>query len=174
MQSAGLIRMSPNTSVSFILLGFLLLLSTPVFAKEMNQAAPDFTLKSMAGDNLKLSEQAGTVVMVNFWASWCGPCRTEMPLLNDLYLKYKDLGFTIFGVNVEQDTALARSFINKQPVDFPILFDASNTVSKAYNVVAMPSTVLIDRDGNMRYLHQGYQAGDEKKYKNIVRKLLRE
>jgi len=145
-----------------------------VQAASVGDRAPDFTLKSMSGTNLKLSEQAGNVVLLNFWASWCGPCRKEMPLLNDLHNKYQALGFTVLGVNVEEDSSQAKSFIAAQPVDFPILLDSSNQVSKLYDVVAMPTTVVIDRNGNMRYLHKGYKSGDEKKYKKMVKKLLRE
>ena len=138
------------------------------------KAAPNFTLKALDGGNIKLSEQAGNVVMINFWASWCGPCRKEMPLLNALHKRYQPLGFTVLGINVEQDTSLARDFLGDTPVNFPVLLDAGNEVSKLYDVVAMPTTVLVDRDGNMRYLHKGYKAGDEKKYLKMVKTLIRE
>ena len=136
--------------------------------------APNFTLKSMSGKNLKLSEMTGNVVLINFWASWCGPCREEMPLLNALHKKYEPLGFTVLGVNVEEQPDKARGFLNDFPVDFPILLDNTNKVSKQYNVIAMPTTVLVDRDGNVRYLHEGYKPGDEKKYRQMVKKLVRE
>jgi len=141
---------------------------------EMNTPAPDFTLKSMSGKNIKLSEYAGSAVLLNFWASWCGPCRSEMPLLNDLHNKYKELGFVVVGVNVEEQTDKARDYLGDIPVDFPILFDDKNSVSKLYDVIAMPTTIMIDRNGNMRYLHQGYKPGDEKKYKTMTKKLIRE
>jgi len=136
--------------------------------------APNFTLKSMNGKNLKLSEMTGNVVLINFWASWCGPCREEMPLLNALHKKYAPLGFTVLGVNVEEQLDGARGFLSNVPVDFPILLDNTNKVSKQYKVVAMPTTVVVDRDGNMRYLHEGYKPGDEKKYQKMVKKLVRE
>jgi thiol-disulfide isomerase/thioredoxin len=136
--------------------------------------APNFTLKSMDGKNLKLSEMTGNVVLINFWASWCGPCREEMPLLNALHKKYAPLGFTVLGVNVEEQLDGARDFLSNVPVDFPILLDNENKVSKQYKVVAMPTTVVVDRDGNMRYLHEGYKPGDEKKYRQMVKKLVRE
>jgi thiol-disulfide isomerase/thioredoxin len=136
--------------------------------------APNFTLKSMSGKNLKLSEMTGNVVLINFWASWCGPCREEMPLLNALHKKYAPLGFTVLGVNVEEQLDGARGFLSNVPVDFPILLDNTNKVSKQYKVIAMPTTVVVDRDGNMRYLHEGYKPGDEKKYRQMVKKLVRE
>lgn len=136
--------------------------------------APNFTLKSLSGKNIKLSELTGNVVLVNFWASWCGPCRQEMPLLDAIHKKYEPLGFTVLGINVEEQVANAKSFIDERPVDFPILFDSNNQVSKLYNVIAMPTTVVIDRDGKIRYIHQGYQSGDEVKYRKMVKTLVRE
>jgi peroxiredoxin len=137
-------------------------------------AAPDFTLKSVDGENLRLSEFRGEVVLINFWASWCGPCRQEMPVLSDLHDKYRALGFTVLGVNVEEDSAKARKLLQKMPVSFPVLFDNESVVSKQYDVVAMPSTVLVDRNGNMRYLHKGYKPGLENVYLQQIRDLVRE
>ena len=136
--------------------------------------APDFTLKSRSGENLRLSDYRGEVVMINFWASWCGPCRQEMPLLEQLYSEYNPLGFTILGVNVEEDSGKALAMLNEIPVSFPVLFDTSSKVSKLYNVVAMPSTVLVDRDGRVRFLHRGYKPGYEQTYQDQVRALIRE
>jgi thiol-disulfide isomerase/thioredoxin len=147
---------------------------TAASAFEADGPAPDFTLKSLGGKNLKLSELAGNVVLINFWASWCGPCREEMPLLNALHNKYAPLGFTVLGVNVEEDVGGAKGFLNNYPVDFPILLDSNNQVSKEYQVIAMPTTVVVDRDGNMRFLHRGYKSGDEAKYRKMVKKLVRE
>jgi thiol-disulfide isomerase/thioredoxin len=136
--------------------------------------APDFTLNSHSGNNLRLSEFRGEVVMINFWASWCGPCRQEMPLLEELYTQYNPMGFTILGVNVEEDSSKAKQLLKDIPVSFPVLFDNQSKVSKLYDVVAMPSTILVDRDGNVRYLHHGYKPGYEQAYQEQVRALIRE
>ncbi len=146
----------------------------PVHADTAKGLAPDFSLKSSSGKNLKLSEYRGDVVMINFWASWCGPCRQEMPLLEDLYKEYEPLGFTILGVNVEEDSSKAENLLKQIPVSFPVLFDNTSKVSKLYDVVAMPSTVLVDRDGNVRYLHHGYKPGYIDTYQQQVRSLIRE
>ena len=159
-----------------LLLAAFMALSTPfpAAAAEVGKLAPDFTLKSLGGKNLKLSEMAGSVVLINFWASWCGPCREEMPLLNSLHKKYEPLGFTVLGVNVEQDVKGAEGFLENFPVNFPVLLDSDNRVSEQYKVIAMPTTVVVDRDGNMRFLHQGYKSGDEAKYRQMLKELVRE
>ena len=99
--------------------------------------------------------------MINFWASWCGPCRQEMPLLDEMYKKYKPMGFTMVGINVETEKADAENWLEATPVSFPILFDPDNKVSSIYGVSAMPSTVLVDRQGRVRWQHRGYKPGDE-------------
>lgn len=152
----------------------LLAATAVVHAEALSGVAPDFTLKSRSGDNVKLSELRGDVVMINFWASWCAPCRQEMPLLEDMYQKYSDLGFTLLAVNVEEDSSQAANLLREIPVTFPVLYDNKNVVSKLYKVVAMPSTVIVDRDGNMRYLHRGYLPGYEKEYAKQVKELIRE
>ena len=136
--------------------------------------APDFSLINRAGEMVTLSDLKGQVVMINFWATWCGPCRQEMPLLEQLHQRYEPLGFTLLGVNVEEDSSNAEEFLHETPVTFPILFDPENSVSKLYDVSAMPSTVVVDRQGNVRFLHHGYQPGYEDEYQNQVRTLIRE
>jgi thiol-disulfide isomerase/thioredoxin len=137
-------------------------------------AAPAFRLDSMAGKPVSLDQYKGQVVMINFWASWCGPCRTEMPILEKLHTKYKPMGFTMIGVNVEPDSSLAAKWLQATPVTFPILFDTRSEVSKLYSVAGMPSTVIVDRKGNLRWLHRGYKDGDENEYLNQIRALVRE
>ena len=156
------------------LAGLVALFATAAWAGMAEAPAPDFTLKSASGENLRLSELRGEVVMINFWASWCGPCRLEMPILSELHDKYRAMGFTVLGVNVEENSSEARKLLKEIPVSFPVLFDNDSTVSKQYDVVAMPSTVLVDRNGNMRYLHKGYKPGLENTYVEQVRSLIRE
>ena len=158
----------------FILPIVLFLLVPVVYADNIKGPAPDFTLKSRSGENIKLSELRGEVVMINFWASWCAPCRQEMPLLEVLYKKYSDLGFTLLAVNVEEDSSKGDDLLRDIPVTFPVLYDNTNKVTKLYKVVAMPSTIIIDRDGKMRYLHRGYLPGYEEEYKKQVSELIRE
>lgn len=159
---------------SAALIAVLALCSSVAGATVLQGPAPDFTLKSHGGGNLKLSEFRGQVVMINFWASWCGPCRQEMPLIEQLHQRYSPLGFTVLGVNVEEDSSKAQELLRELRVSFPILFDTSNSASKLYNVSAMPSTVFVDRDGKLRYLHKGYKPGYEHEYEKQIKALLRE
>ncbi len=136
--------------------------------------APDFALKSASGENLRLSEYRGDVVMINFWATWCGPCRQEMPLLDELYARYQRVGFRLLGVNIDDDPGRARKMIDELGVTFPVLFDSRKEVSRLYDVEAMPVTVLVDREGRIRHVHHGYKPGYEDNYLDQIRSLLRE
>jgi len=136
--------------------------------------APDFVLKSATGENLRLSEYRGDVVMINFWATWCGPCRQEMPLLDELYSRYGRVGFSLLGVNIDDNQSKAMNMVSELGVSFPVLFDSRKEVSELYEVNAMPVTVLIDREGTVRYVHHGYKPGYEDKYLEQIRSLLRE
>jgi|VirMetMinimDraft_7_1064189.scaffolds.fasta_scaffold38161_3 thiol-disulfide isomerase/thioredoxin len=147
---------------------------TAIQAAESKTSAPDFTLASKNHGNVRLQEQVGNVVLINFWASWCGPCREELPLLEALQQDYADLGFTILAVNVDKDPAKADVLLNDIAVTFPILFDNEAKVSRLYDVGAMPTTVIVDRDGKQRLLHKGYKNGDVAKYEQVVKSLLRE
>lgn len=136
--------------------------------------APAFQLKSMNGKPVGLQDLKGQVVLINFWASWCGPCRQEMPILEQLYRSYQAAGFTLLGVNVEPSEGDAQKFLKGTPVSFPILFDPDSKVSKLYEVSGMPSTVILDRKGTVRYVHHGYKPGDESEYLDQIRALTQE
>ena len=136
--------------------------------------APDFALRSAAGPNLRLSEHRGQVVMINFWATWCGPCRQEMPKLDEIFARYEPAGFTLLGVNIDEDSAQAQRLADELGVSFPLLFDDEQDVSRLYDVQAMPMTVMVDRAGKVRSVHYGYRPGIEQRYLDEVRALLRE
>lgn len=152
-----------------------LLLAVPAAANNAAGPAPDFALPARGGEQLSLGQFKGQVVMINFWATWCGPCRQEMPLLEGIYRKYKPMGFTMIGVNVEPDSKAAEEWLGKQvKVTFPVAFDTDSKVSKLYKVNGMPNSVIIDRKGNVRMLHRGYKPGDENLYLDQIRALVRE
>jgi peroxiredoxin len=169
-------RHSPFLLVKRILSGAALAVGAGVFATPVmpTVTAPDFTLRSVDGQNLRLHEQRGQVVLVNFWATWCGPCREEMPHLNRLYEKYRASGFVLLGVNVDDDTRNAAGVAAKLGIRFPVLPDTDKKVSRLYALSAMPSTVLIDKDGRVRHVHRGYKDGVEATYDQQIRELLKE
>ena len=135
--------------------------------------APDFTLRTATGPNLRLQEQRGQVVLINFWATWCGPCRQEMPQLNKLYDKYRSAGFVLLGINIDDDAHRATDVAAKLGLKFPVLLDTDKAVSRLYDLGTMPTTVLIDRDGRVRHIHAGYLAGYEDMYDKEIRGLLK-
>jgi len=148
----------------------------PAFATSSSGPAPSFKLSGRGGKSIDLSQFKGQVVMINFWATWCGPCRQEMPLLEDIYKKYKPMGFTMLGVNVEPKQQEAEAFLAKlsKPVTFPVAWDTDSKVSALYKVKGMPTTVFIDRKGNVREIHKGYKPGDEDLYLTQIRSMLKE
>jgi peroxiredoxin len=150
----------------------VLTLALPAWAGVADVQAPNFTLRSADGQSVSLAQFKGDVVMINFWASWCGPCRQEMPLLDSIYKQYKDMGFTLLGVNVEPHASSANAWLKKTPVSYPILYDPNSQVSQLYQVQAMPTTVIVDRKGIVRFVHNGYLPGDENQYMNSIRALI--
>ena len=160
---------------AFSVFAMTMLVASLAYAATVSGPAPNFALQSNAGGQVSLASLKGKVVMVNFWATWCVPCRQEMPHLEALYQKYNSLGFELLAVNVEKNNAEgARRWLQETPVTFPVLFDSENQVTKLYKVQTMPSTVIIGRDGTMRFMHNGYKPGYENDYQTQVRALLRE
>ncbi len=157
-------------------LSALLLATAPLTQASVSpaQAAPDFTLRNLAGGNVRLAEQRGQVVLLNFWATWCGPCRVELPHLERLHTKYRSAGFVLLGVNVDDQAGPGQQMAQRMGLSFPVLHDADKAVTRRYDVGAMPGTVLIDRDGTVRHLHRGYREGMEQQYEEQIRALLKE
>jgi len=138
----------------------------------VGQPAPDFALRSLEGANLRLSEHLGEVVVINFWATWCGPCRQEMPLLDELYGKYRRAGLVLLGVNLDDTQDRAIEMARTLKVTYPVLLDTRKDVARAYQVGSMPVTILIDREGVVRHVSEGYKPGYEKRYTEQLRELL--
>ena len=161
-----------------LLSAVLLLLVVPAADSSTTQLvgkpAPDFALRSLANENLRLSEHLGEVVVVNFWATWCGPCRQEMPELELIYGKYRLAGLVLLSVNIDDPQTQERAveMARTLKVTYPVLFDTRKDVARAYDVGTMPVTVLIDREGVVRYVSEGYKPGYEKRYTDQLRELL--
>ncbi len=126
--------------------------STPAASAAKGQLignpAPDFTLTNMTGQKVSLSQYRGKVVVLNFWATWCPPCREEMPSMEALYRKYKDQGLVMLAVNVDESGESAvKKFLQKTPYSFPILLDSENVAQNTYGVFRFPESFIIDREG---------------------------
>lgn len=152
----------------------LLFCGVSSLAEVQKGPAPNFTLKSLRGENLKLSEHRGEVILVNFWATWCGVCKQQMPKINEIYVRYRDEGFTVFAINVDKDRQKVKTWLRGMRVAFPILFDSDQSVSEKFEVEDMPSTYILDRDGNFRYVYSEYKPGMEDVFQKQIRELMEE
>ncbi len=136
--------------------------------------APDFVLKSLSGENVRLSEYRGQVVMVSFWATWCGDCRTQLEGLNEWYGTYQGAGLQLLAVSLDRSWEVFSKTAGTLDLAYPVLYDANLEVSKLYDVSSMPVAVLIDRDGVVRDVIEGYRRTGEQAFLDRVRALLRE
>ncbi len=118
--------------------------------------APDFTLKNLAGETINLSDFKGRPVLINFWATWCGPCRIEMPVMDAMYQKYQDEGFVVLAVDVQESITIVQSFVNSMGLTFPILLDLNGEVADGpYRIRAFPTSYFVGRDGQITAAHRG-------------------
>ncbi len=139
---------------------------------EVGELAPEIDLLDIEGNTQKLSELRGKKVLLNFWASWCGPCEIEMPHMEKLYQKYKDEGFAVFAVNMsqsERNDKDAEKFVKRHELTFPIPMDTDGIVSRDYDVVGYPTSYFIDSDGVIRHIVLG--TLDEEYLENQILKL---
>ena len=137
---------------------------------EVGALANDFTLDTLDGDEMTLSDLRGKAVMLNFWASWCGPCRIEIPHMIALYDEYQDSEFEILAVNIRESPAQVQDFADQLGMSFPILMDTNGQVAAAYFVRAIPMTFFLDSDGVIRFIHQGTLS--EKALRDYIERLL--
>lgn len=140
----------------------------------VGKPAPDFALKTLQGENLRLSEFAGQIVMLDFWATWNGPSRQQLPALEKLHATYRSAGLVLLGVSVDEDAGRVAKFVRTLKVTYPVLLDGDKSVAPAYQLSQLPMTVLIDRAGTVRYVHQDFRPGDEQQYMIELRTLLNE
>jgi peroxiredoxin len=127
------------------------LLPLAAAADIVGQPAPDFALRSMKGSPVRLSEHLGEVVVINFWATWCGPCREEMPSIQELKNKLAGRPFVVLAVNLDEPESRIRKFLTQMKLDFPILLDPDRNVAKGWNARILPATFIVGPDGRVRY-----------------------
>lgn len=164
---------SNRTRTLLTLLGVLLLLQACSDQRFGAGTAPDFELPGLLDDrSYRLSALQGKVVYLTFWASWCGPCRQEMPFLIELHRQYAAQGLQILAVGVDENPQDAVEFILGYEVPFAVADDSANVVRKLYKVEGMPTHFIIDRDGRVHYSHMGFKEDDRQKITEQVNRLL--
>ena len=117
--------------------------------------APDFTLPGLDGSNVALSALKGQVALINIWATWCPPCRAEMPTIQAAYEQYHDQGFTVLAVNLQEDPRTVAAFMREYKLTFPALLDLDGQVSRTYQALSLPSSFFVDRKGVIRAVYRG-------------------
>ena len=153
----------------------LIVLSYSVSAIELNSAAPLFSLPSIkTTQQVTLSDYKGKVIYLDFWASWCAPCRVSFPILDNLHQTYQKDGFEVVAINLDEEPEAAQRFLKDYPASFTVLRDAIGHVPENYYVEAMPSSFLIDRKGIIRHIHEGFSRTDEADLKQKIEMLLAE
>jgi peroxiredoxin len=122
---------------------------------QLDMPAPDFTLADLDGNEVNLSDYLGKDVILNFWATWCGYCRKQLPYIEEVYEKYSDTGLTVLAVNAMESHDQAADYIAKQGFTFPVVLDVNGTVNQLYCVPALPATMFIDSEGIVKYARAG-------------------
>ena len=120
-----------------------------------NAPAPDFTLTALDGSQISLSDLKGQVVLVNIWATWCPPCRAEMPTIQTVYEQYRDQGFIVLAIDQDEDLRTVAGFMNENKLTFPALLDIGNRVGRTYQATSLPSSFFIDKRGVIRTVYRG-------------------
>jgi len=154
--------------------GFLksiLILSFLSISAYAAKPAPDFTLSDINGTKTTLSAQKGKVVFIDFWASWCPPCRASIPKVEKLYEKYKGANVVFYGINVENDSNAAKKFAVKQGIQYTVLIGDEN-VSKDYEINGIPAFYIIDQQGNIAEHYVGFSYGVDDQWADRIDALL--
>ena len=145
-------------------------------AYALGEKAPAFSLKDASGKPYAMSQYVGKkAVLMSFWASWCKPCILEMPMLEEMYVKYKDKGFEILSINTDNSSGLAkaRQIVKRKRITYPVLYDTDSKVTGLYNPKsAFPFVVLVDKAGKIQYTHEGFAAGDEIELEKEIEKAI--
>jgi peroxiredoxin len=138
----------------------------------VGKKAPEFSLKDMNEKTVSLSSFKGNVVIVGFWATWCPPCRGEMPSLNKLYRELRNRGLVILAVSTDRSVSSVKDFLGKTPVDFPVLMDSDSKVSRQFKVFSLPTTFLLDKNGAIVQRYLGEEEWDSPKIREKITTLL--
>lgn len=138
----------------------------------VGKKAPDFILTDIHGKNLSLSSLKGRTVIINFWATWCPPCRAEMPSLNRLYKEYRTRGLVVLAISTDTSANVVKGYLNKNPFDFTILLDTDNKVSRQFRVFSIPTSFLIDKNSVIIQRYIGEEDWEAPEIKSKVKEAL--
>ncbi len=159
-------------AAALVLSGAFGLVGLPAAAVEVGNVPPSFELGGRVGA-VKLSNYTGKTVYLDFWASWCGPCKQSFPWMNDMHTRYAAQGLSVVAINVDQKADDAQAFLRKAPAHFDIAFDPTGQTPKAYAIKAMPTSVLIGPDGKVLSVHSGFKDQDRNVLEQQIRQALR-
>lgn len=148
-----------------------LLLSLQAEAVTLNTPAPLFSLPTESGE-VALSDHKGKVVYLDFWASWCGPCRSSFPWMNEMQNRYGDNNFVVIAVNLDSNSTDAQTFLSQYSAQFTVVFDPKGNTPASYELLGMPSAYLIDKEGNVRFEHIGFDESQKSEYEAHIRQML--
>jgi len=145
--------------------------SLPV-GPEINHLAPDFKLKNLEGQQRELSEFRGKIVLLNFWATWCGPCRVEIPDIRTVYNKYKEQDFVVLAIDIGETSSAVSRFVKQFDMNFPVLLDSNLAVARQYDCFSIPTSFFLDRRGVIREVRIGTMS--QSYIEQVVSRLLKE
>ncbi len=148
-------------------------LASPAAALDAGDTAPDFRAPALEGiELLSLADYRGKVVYLDFWASWCAPCATALPVLDSFRDEFGADEFQVLAVNVDSDPKKARAFLSRRPVGYPSVSDPAGRLPQQFGIETMPTSFLIDRQGVIRLVHRGFKKSDADELRNQIRKLV--
>ena len=150
-----------------------LTLTSSLSVAEVTGVAPNFTLPGIA-QSVSLSDYKGQVVYLDFWASWCGPCRDSFPWMNKMQSKYQQQGVKFIAINVDRTSEAAQTFLSQNPAHFTIAFDAKGETPKQYDILGMPTAFVIGRDGQILHNHIGFNTDEMADYEQSIQDALKE
>ncbi|MDO8444869.1 MAG: TlpA disulfide reductase family protein [Deltaproteobacteria bacterium] len=156
-----------------LILSCLIIAPFKAYSAEIGGMAPSFSLKDITGNTVTFESLKGKVVFLDFWGTWCGPCKEEFPELDALYKKYGKDGFEVVGISVDKSESNVAEYLKKRPVSFTILTNTKGDVAEAYGIPGMPTGFIIGKDGVIRYRHVGFSKAFLPVYEKEIVELLK-